>query len=47
MQNGILSGNPVGLVSGNDIPEEYSCTLGDLELLAFGGDVQEEEEAPC
>ena len=39
---------PVGLVSGNDIPEEYNCTLGDLELLAFGGDVQEEqEEEPC
>ena len=38
---------PVGLVAGNDIPEAYACTLGDLELLAFGGETNDDtEEAP-
>ena len=34
---------PVGLVNGNDLPEGYTCTLGDLELLAFGGETDAEE----
>jgi hypothetical protein len=34
---------PVDLVSGDDIPERYTCALGDLELLAFGGLLEDEE----
>ena len=36
---------PVGLVAANDLPENYTCALGDLELLAFGGLLENEEDS--
>jgi hypothetical protein len=37
---------PVHLMQGNQIPDDYTCKLHDLELLAFGGVVNEPEPEP-
>lgn len=37
---------PIGLVQGNQIPDDYTCQLHDLELLAFGGVVNVPEIEP-